>query len=70
MGIIVLLFFYSIAICLFALWIYALVDVISANFPESNSKIIWLLLIVLLPFVGTVLYFMIGRKQKMVDSIV
>jgi hypothetical protein len=35
-----------------------------SNFP-GNEKIIWVLLIIFLPFLGSVLYFLIGRGQRM-----
>jgi uncharacterized membrane protein YhaH (DUF805 family) len=46
------------------LWIWALVDVINSRFREDSTKIIWCLLIIFLPFIGTILYFIIGREQK------
>jgi len=45
------------------LWIIALVDVIKSEFSGSN-KIIWLLLVVLIPLLGSILYLAIGRGQK------
>lgn len=41
----------------------ALVDLLRHDFT-GNNKIIWLLTILLIPFIGTILYFFIGRKQK------
>lgn len=51
-------------LCL-VLWIWALVDIINSRFREDNTKIIWCLLVIFLPFIGTILYFVIGREQKM-----
>ncbi len=47
----------------FILWLWALIDVLKNEFNGSN-KIVWLLTVVLLPVVGFVLYFIIGRTQK------
>lgn len=47
----------------FVLCIISLVDVLRSTF-EGNSKIIWVLTVILLPFAGAILYFFIGRKQK------
>jgi hypothetical protein len=50
-----------IAIC-FLLWLLALIDILRSEFSGSN-KIIWFFVIILIPF-GFILYFLIGRKQK------
>jgi hypothetical protein len=41
----------------------ALVDVLMNEFTGSN-KLIWVLLILFLPFLGAFLYFLVGTKQK------
>ncbi len=44
------------------LWIAALVDILRK--PSSGStKIIWVLVILFLPCLGSILYFAIGRNQ-------
>ena len=45
------------------LWIIALVDILKSNFQESN-KIIWVLVVIFLPILGAILYFFIGKTQK------
>ena len=44
-------------------WIIALVDILRSEFTGSN-KIVWLLVVIFLPVIGFLLYFLIGRKQK------
>lgn len=61
----ILFFFFGLVMALTALWIYALVDIVRSEFKGDNDKVIWLLLVVLIPFVGTVLYFTIGQNQKL-----
>jgi len=46
-----------------AFWIWALVDILKSDFTGSN-KIIWLLVVIFLPLLGIILYFVIGRKQN------
>lgn len=46
------------------LWIIALVDILKSNFKESNNKILWVLVVILLPVIGSILYFIIGKNQK------
>ncbi len=47
----------------FILWLVALVDIIRSDFT-GNNKVIWLLIVLLVPLIGMILYFPIGRKQK------
>lgn len=46
------------------LWVIALVDCLRSNF-EKEGKILWILVIVFLPILGSLLYLMIGRSQKL-----
>lgn len=52
------------ALACLALWIWALLDIVKSDFKDQNGKLIWCLLVIFLPFVGTILYFAIGREQK------
>lgn len=45
------------------LFIIALIDVIRRNFANSNDKVLWIVLILLLPTLGPILYFIIGKKK-------
>ena len=45
------------------IWLIAFVDILRSNFKENN-KLIWLLAVILVPFLGPICYFFIGRKQK------
>lgn len=51
---------YILYIVCVALWIFALIDCIKSNNP---NKIIWIIVIILIPFLGSLLYFLIGRKS-------
>lgn len=42
----------------------ALISVLMNRF-EGNDKLIWVLIILLLPFVGAILYFAIGRSKRL-----
>lgn len=46
------------------LWIIALVDILKSNFKDSNNKILWVLVVILLPVIGSILYFIIEKNQK------
>jgi len=43
--------------------IIALIDVLRNNFTENN-KLIWILVILFTGLIGTLLYLMLGTKQK------
>lgn len=49
------------------LWIIALVDILKNNFQKDN-KLIWIVVVVFLPILGAVLYFIIGRNQKTISK--
>ena len=45
----------------------ALVDIIKNDFRGSNDKVVWVLLVLFVPVVGSVLYFLIGRTQRVAN---
>lgn len=53
-------------IFIFLLPVIALIDIVRSRF-EGNMQLIWVLIVLLLNFVGAVLYFILGRKQKVTD---
>lgn len=48
-------------LCL-VLWIVAIVDCAKSNNP---NKIVWIVVIILLPFLGSILYFLVGRRNTL-----
>ena len=48
---------------IFMLPLLALISALMNDFP-GNEKIIWILIILFLPFLGSVLYFLIGRDKR------
>jgi len=45
-------------------WIYALADVIRNDFQFYSTKIAWLIALCFFPPLATLLYFLIGRSQR------
>ncbi|GDX97903.1 hypothetical protein LBMAG48_03070 [Phycisphaerae bacterium] len=43
------------------LWVIAAVDIVKSS-RSLGSKVLWLLVILLLPVVGLILYYVVGRK--------
>lgn len=44
--------------------IAAIVDIVRNDF-EGNNKLIWVLIVIFFNIIGSVLYFLIGRKQRL-----
>jgi uncharacterized RDD family membrane protein YckC len=51
-----------------AFWIWMLVDCVIHEPPQGNDKLVWILLIILLPFIGSLLYFFIRRSNRPVTA--
>lgn len=45
------------------LWVYCLIDLLRNEFKNSTGTI-WLLIVLLIPFLGVILYLSIGKKDK------
>jgi len=52
---------YLISIVWFVLWIAALVDCLQSNNP---NKVVWAIVIILVPILGSILYFLLGRSAR------
>ncbi|RLD23288.1 MAG: hypothetical protein DRI70_09605 [Bacteroidetes bacterium] len=48
---------------IFLIPLLALLSVLTSQF-QGNEKIIWVLIILFLPFLGSLLYFLIGRDKR------
>jgi hypothetical protein len=46
------------------LWLYALADVVRNDFQFFSTKIVWIIVLCFFPPLGTLLYFLIGRSQR------
>jgi hypothetical protein len=51
---------YLLAVFVFIFWIVALVDCLKSN---NSNKVLWVILIILLPLIGSILYFLIGKSR-------
>ena len=52
---------YLISILCLVMWIVALVDCLKSN---SSNKIVWIIVIILLPFLGSILWFILGKSGR------
>lgn len=56
-------------LAIFALWVWALVDIIRSTFSDIAVKVVWFLLVFFLPLVGFILYVILGKSTKVSDAI-
>ena len=52
------------ALCLIVFWIWMLVDAIQNKGLSDGEKVGWVLAIVFFHFLGSLLYFFIGRQKR------
>lgn len=63
------LFLIFIVIGFFIIWVWALIDIITSKFQEDIMQVVWLLVVFFLPFIGVLLYLMIGRSMKLIPKL-
>lgn len=59
-----LLLWTVLAAVFFFIFLTALFNVLKSDFTDSTTKLIWVLVILLVPFLGSIIYFMIGGRHK------
>ena len=52
----------------FILIVITLIDILKNEFHPEQNKLIWVLVTILVPVLGAVLYFAIGRAQRVDQS--
>ncbi|MBT3243854.1 MAG: hypothetical protein HN352_11920 [Bacteroidetes bacterium] len=57
-----LLVLFIMGILFFLLPIIALISIVRHDF-DGNNKLIWIIVIIFLPYMGSILYFLFGRSQ-------
>lgn len=62
------LFLLLIGFALVAVWVWALIDILKSKFKEDLMQIVWLLVVFFLPFLGVILYLLVGRSMKISDA--
>jgi len=59
-----ILVFAGLGLLAFGFWIWALVDCLTNESSEGNDKIIWVLVILLLSWIGALIYVLVRRPQR------
>ncbi len=52
-----------IGLALFAFWIWMLIHALANPGLNASEKVAWVLLIFFVPFIGSIIYFFIGRPK-------
>ena len=55
---------FGIGIIGLAIYAYTIYDVVISNFANDTDKLIWILIVILVPFLGTILWFLVGRGNR------
>jgi len=50
------------------LFLFTVIDILKNRFETATDKLIWFLVVFLLPIIGPILYITIGRKQKLLKD--
>ena len=53
----------AISLACFAFWLWMLIHAITNKSLSDGEKIIWVLVIIFLPFIGSVIYFFVARPK-------
>ena len=59
-----LLLWTALAAIVFFIFLAAFINVLKSDFTDSTTKLMWVLVILLVPFLGSIIYFMIGGRHK------
>ena len=59
-----LLILFLIGLPLFIFWVWTLIDSLKNEPSEGNDKVIWILVIVLAGWVGSLIYFFVRRPKR------
>ena len=55
-------FWVAVSVALVAVWVFTLVDLFSRHL-EGRQVVAWLLIVILLPFAGALLYWVLRRRE-------
>ena len=57
--ILIILFFLGMLL----IWGYTIVEIVTGTFKDSVDKVVWLLVVLMIPVFGVVFYFLAGRRR-------
>lgn len=48
----------------FLLVLACLIDIVRSEFKDNITKLLWVIIVLVAPLIGSLLYLLLGRKQK------
>lgn len=63
-GFTIVLIVLAISLFFLLLPLLALIDLIRSDFQDSIEKLVWVIVILFFPIFGSIIYFMMGNKNK------
>jgi len=63
LGIFLILMIIAVAMAFFAFWVWMLIDALRNKALTDNEKLVWVLVIVFLHFLGAIIYFFVARSK-------
>ena len=63
LGVLLFLFLAAIALCVFVFWVLMLVDAIKNPRLSGTERIVWVLVIIFVNWLGALIYFLAGRRR-------
>ena len=61
---VIILFVMAFVLAFVIFWIYTIVEIAKSKFSDESIKIIWLLIVILLGFIGSIIYWIFGRSNR------
>ena len=55
--------FFIVYILIFILWVLAVLDIVGNKKLDGTMRIVWIIIVLLIPLLGVILYFAIGRTS-------
>jgi hypothetical protein len=63
-----IILYFGLITALVITWIISIIDVVKNDFERDSDKTRWLVILLLIAPLGTILYQLIGKKQKLTNS--
>jgi len=45
--------------------IFCLIDIVRSDFKDNTTKLLWIIIVLVAPLLGSLLYLLFGRKQRL-----
>jgi hypothetical protein len=50
------------------LLVIAVVDIVRREYVTGGNKVVWLIVVIIINFIGPIIYFIFGRREKPLDG--